>query len=56
MFNRHPNMPEVLNTDPMGEDFAVGDPEDDIDAKIVQVAALRAEVGVNVFVGVKDLC
>ncbi|KAM3873438.1 glyceraldehyde-3-phosphate dehydrogenase 2 [Diretmus argenteus] len=50
MFNRHPNMPEVLNTDPMGEDFAVGDPEDNIDAKIVQVAALRAEVGVNVFV------
>ncbi|KAM3875163.1 vomeronasal type-2 receptor 1-like [Diretmus argenteus] len=44
MFNRHPNMPEVLNTDPMGEDFAVGDPEDNIDAKIVQVAALRAEV------------
>ncbi|KAG7461583.1 hypothetical protein MATL_G00192640 [Megalops atlanticus] len=43
MFCRHPKMPEVLNSSPIGEDFVIGDVAENMDNRIEQVKALHAE-------------
>lgn len=44
MFHRHPRLPEVINASPMGDDFEVADPEDDINGKVTEMKILNEKV------------
>ncbi|KAL1274360.1 hypothetical protein QQF64_027174 [Cirrhinus molitorella] len=41
LFHRHPRLPEVMNACPMGDDFEVADPEDDIDTRVNKMKLLN---------------
>ncbi|KAL1250757.1 hypothetical protein QQF64_018553 [Cirrhinus molitorella] len=45
LFHRHPRLPEVMNACPMGDDFEVADPEDDIDTRVNKMKLLNETVG-----------
>uniref|UniRef100_A0A8C2F3R1 Integrase catalytic domain-containing protein n=1 Tax=Cyprinus carpio TaxID=7962 RepID=A0A8C2F3R1_CYPCA len=44
LFHRHPRLPEVMNACPMGDDFEVADPEDDIDTRVNKMKLLNETV------------
>jgi len=44
LFHRHPRLPEVMNACPMGDDFEVTDPEDDIDSRVNKMKLLNETV------------
>ncbi len=44
LFYRHPRLPEVMNACPMGDDFEVADPEDDIDTRFNKMKLLNETV------------
>ncbi|KAL0150938.1 hypothetical protein M9458_053750, partial [Cirrhinus mrigala] len=44
LFHRHPRLPEVMNACPIGDDFVVADPEDDIDARVNKMKLLNETV------------
>ncbi|CAM4697844.1 unnamed protein product [Leuciscus chuanchicus] len=48
LFNRHPRLPEVMNACPMGDDFEVTDPEDDIDTRVNKMKLLNETAGDDV--------
>ncbi|XP_076856837.1 uncharacterized protein LOC143510878 isoform X2 [Brachyhypopomus gauderio] len=48
MFHRHPRLPEVINASPMGDDFEVADPEDDINGKVTEMKILNEKVLSNI--------
>uniref|UniRef100_A0A3B1J522 Integrase catalytic domain-containing protein n=1 Tax=Astyanax mexicanus TaxID=7994 RepID=A0A3B1J522_ASTMX len=43
-FHRHPHLPEVMNACPMGEDFKIADPEDDLDTRVNEMKILNEKV------------
>ncbi|XP_049333328.1 gypsy retrotransposon integrase-like protein 1 [Astyanax mexicanus] len=47
-FHRHPHLPEVMNACPMGEDFKIADPEDDLDTRVNEMKILNEKVLSNI--------
>ncbi|KAM3590304.1 uncharacterized protein V6R79_007201 [Siganus canaliculatus] len=47
-FHRHHLLPEVLNTCPMGDQFEVGDPEEDLEERMRTIAELNEKVLGNI--------
>lgn len=48
LFHRHPHLPEVMNACPMGDDFEVADPDDDIDTRVNEMKRLNETVLSNI--------
>lgn len=44
LFHRHPRLPEMMNTCPIGETFEVQHPEDELDQKLVDIKAINKKV------------
>ncbi|KAF6726835.1 hypothetical protein FQA47_010553, partial [Oryzias melastigma] len=53
LFHRHPRLPGVMNVCPMGDDFEVADPEEDIDSRVQEMTVLNETV--STFEGVMIL-
>uniref|UniRef100_A0A3B3DF81 Gypsy retrotransposon integrase-like protein 1 n=1 Tax=Oryzias melastigma TaxID=30732 RepID=A0A3B3DF81_ORYME len=48
LFHRHPRLPAVMNVCPMGDDFKVADPEEDIDSRVQEMTVLNETVLRNI--------
>lgn len=51
MFQRQPHLPEVMNACPMADTFEVGDPEEDIDSRVLAMKVVNEQVSAVMKIG-----